>query len=34
VDEVQGEVDVFIGAYLKQEGIEATKREEYDVLNA
>ncbi|CAD7973401.1 unnamed protein product [Amoebophrya sp. A25] len=32
LDEIQNEVDVFIGAYLKQEGVEKEKRDEVLVL--
>lgn len=34
VDEIQNEVDIFIGAYLKQEWFEWEKKDEYDVLNS
>jgi len=34
VDELQNEVDVFIGWFLKQEQIEKEKKDEYEVLNA
>eukprot|EP00933_Yihiella_yeosuensis_P037392 TRINITY_DN31311_c0_g1_i1.p1 TRINITY_DN31311_c0_g1~~TRINITY_DN31311_c0_g1_i1.p1 ORF type:complete len:940 (-),score=260.18 TRINITY_DN31311_c0_g1_i1:224-3001(-) len=32
LDDIQAEVDLFIGAYLKQEGLEKDKKEEYDAI--
>lgn len=34
LDDIQAEVDLFIGAYLKQETLEKDKKEELDVVNA
>merc|ERR1712187_407451 len=33
LDDIQGEVDLFIGAYLKQESLEKDKKEEYEAIN-
>eukprot|EP00927_Polykrikos_kofoidii_P043544 TRINITY_DN37617_c0_g1_i1.p1 TRINITY_DN37617_c0_g1~~TRINITY_DN37617_c0_g1_i1.p1 ORF type:complete len:942 (-),score=259.75 TRINITY_DN37617_c0_g1_i1:225-2999(-) len=33
LEDIQGEVDLFIGAYLKQESLEKDKKEEYESIN-
>merc|ERR1712080_678331 len=34
LSDIQGEVDLFIGAFLKQESLEKDKKEEYDAICA
>ena len=33
MEDIQAEVDLFIGAFLKQESLEKDKKEEYETIN-